>query len=78
MILWSFTSGGQTLSCRLKGKGRIAFRLDKQDASDFASFSGTGDDWNDQEVSCTLEDGTHTLYIVISGNMELDTWQFIP
>ncbi len=51
MILWSFTSGGQTLSCRLKGKGRIAFRLDKQDASDFASFSGTGDDWTDQEVS---------------------------
>lgn len=73
----SFTSGGQTLSCRLKGIGRIAFRLDKQDASDFASFSGTGDDWTDQEVSCTLEGGTHTLYIVISGNIELDTWQFI-
>ena len=72
----SFTAGGHTLSCRVKGKGKIAFRLDKQDAPDIASFSGTGDDWADKEISCTLEGGTHTLYIVLSGNMELDTWQF--
>jgi hypothetical protein len=73
----TFTAGGQTLSCRIKGKGKVSFRLDKQDASDFASVFGAGNEWTEQEVSCTLEGGTHTLYIVISGNMELDTWQFI-
>lgn len=74
----AFAAGGQTLSCRVKGKGKVSFHLDKHDASDFASLSGEGDDWVDREVSCTLEGGTHTLYIVLSGNMELDTWQFIP
>ncbi len=73
----TFTAGGQTLSCRIKGKGKVSFRLDKQDASDFASVFGAGNEWTEQEVSCTLEGGTHTLYIVLTGNAELDTWQVI-
>ena len=73
----AFAAGRQTVSCRTKGKGRISFRLDRQDANDIAALSGAENNWTDQEVSCTLEGGTHTLYIAISGNIELDTWQFI-
>ena len=73
----AFVAGEQTLSCRIKGKGTVSFRLDKEDAADLASLSGAGNEWTDRQISCIPDGGTHTLYIILSGKMELDTWQFM-
>ena len=71
-----FASGAKSVSCRLKGEGNVSFRLDSADADDFVTVTGPGSDWKDRTVSCTPGSGVHMLYIVLTGNAELDSWQF--
>ena len=56
--------------------GSVSFRLDKTDADDFVTVTGPGTSWKDLTVSCTPCSGVHTLYLVLTGNAELDSWQF--
>ena len=73
-----FTNGTYTLTCLVKGEGSVALRLDDKDGTDIASISSNGDNWQEQTAECsgTLS-GTHTVYLVLTGDVKLDTWQFV-
>lgn len=71
-----FIEGGHSLTCRAAGKGRISFSLDSPDAPAFATISCSGASWYTETVSCTPAPGVHTLYITLSADARLDTWQF--
>ena len=73
----AFSAGKQSVSCRIKGNGSISFKLDNPNAPSIATIDGSGTSWEERTVSCTSVGGVHTLYIVLSGEAELDTWQMI-
>ena len=73
-----FSSGASMMKCLLKGNGTITLRLDDKDGADFATISSSDDSW--QTVSgkiSNLTSGTHTIYFILKGDVQFDTWQFV-
>lgn len=73
-----FSNKGNKLKCLLKGKGSVMIRLDDKNGKDIANINSTEDKWQERTVntSHTLN-GVHTIYIILKGDVQLDTWQFL-
>ena len=74
------TGSGQalTLKCRVKGNGEVTLRLDDKDGADIATVSSMGEAW--EELSAEVKNalnGTHTIYLILKGDVQLDTWQMV-
>ena len=42
------------------------------------TITSTGDDWQDRIATTTSSlSGTHTIYLILKGNVQFDTWQFV-
>ena len=67
-----------TLKCRVKGNGEVTLRLDDKDGADIATVSSMGEAWEElsAEVKTALN-GTHTIYLILKGDVQLDTWQMV-
>jgi hypothetical protein len=73
-----FPTGASALKCLLKGNGSVTLRLDDKDAADLATISSTGDGWQTLHTPLSsLLSGTHTLYFILKGDVQFDTWQFV-
>ena len=73
-----FSGNANTLKCRLKGDGSVSLRLDDKDSADIMTITSTGDDWQDRIATTTSSlSGTHTIYLILKGNVQFDTWQFV-
>ena len=73
-----FSGTANTLQCLLQGNGSVALRLDDKDAADLATISSTGDGWQTLHTPLSsLLSGTHTLYFILKGDVQFDTWQFV-
>lgn len=71
-----FSTRCKYLKCRLKGDGSVALRIDDRYAADIAVVNSSKSDWNEYTVPLTsIEDGTHTIYLILKGEVEFDTWQ---
>lgn len=73
-----FPTGASALKCLLKGNGSVTLRLDDKDAADLATISSTSDGWQTLHAPLSsLHSGTHTLYFILKGDVQFDTWQFV-
>ena len=73
-----FSGNANTLKCRLKGDGSVSLRLNDKDSADIMTITSTGDDWQDRIATMTSSlSGTHTIYLILKGNVQFDTWQFV-
>ena len=74
------TGSGQVLSLKflVKGHGTVSMRLDDKDGNDVATINSTSDSWK-EVVAKTMGSlsGVHTVYLVLTGNVMLDTWQAV-
>lgn len=69
-------TGANTLKCLVKGSGSITMRLDDRNGADIATISNTDNNWHEKTVECSgLMNGVHTIYIILNGDILLDTWQ---
>lgn len=70
-------SSAKTLKALVKGKGSVTLRLDKRDGANIASVNSSASDWQELEAKCTgITSGVHTVYLIIKGDVQFDTWQF--
>lgn len=71
-----FSADGDTFACRVKGNGSVAVRLDDRNGPDLASIDTASDDWADATAALTSKPaGVHTIYLILKGGAQLDTWQ---
>lgn len=72
-----FTGNGN-LKCLMKGEGTVSIRLDDKNGKDIATIACLDDNWQSKTTVTEGElKGTHTLYLILKGNVQLDTWQFV-
>ena len=73
-----FQTDASTMKCLVKGSGTITLRLDDKNGDDIATISSTGDSWNTLTAQLSpLISGTHTIYLILKGNVQFDKWQFV-
>ena len=74
----NFSAGAGTLKCQLKGSGSVTLRLDDKDGTDIATISSTGDSWQTLTANTSnTPGGIHTIYFILEGDVQFDTWQFV-
>lgn len=73
-----FTGKAAAMKCLVKGEGSVTLRLDDKDAADVLTVTGSADEW--QEISASAAEnlnGIHTVYFILNGDIQFDTWQFV-
>ena len=72
-----FTSNPDIFKCRIRGNGSIAITTGKADNATFAEIESSSDSWQNLTAECQESlDGVQTLYLVLKGSVEVDTWSF--
>ena len=72
-----FTSNPDIFKCRIRGNGSIAITTGKADNATFAEIESSSDSWQNLTAECQESlDGVQTLYIILKGSVEVDTWSF--
>ena len=72
-----FTSNPDIFKCRIRGNGSIAITTGKADNATFAEIESSSDSWQNLTAKCQeFLDGVQTLYIILKGSVEVDTWSF--
>lgn len=72
----SFAAHPKQISCKVKGNGSATFRLDSQDGATIATITSNNGTYQTISSATSKLKGVHTLYIVLEGDIQLDTWQF--
>ena len=69
-----FTDACKYLKCRMKGNGSVTLRIDGRNADDIATITSDNSDWHEYTapLGSTIS-GAHTVYLILSGDVELDT-----
>ena len=71
-----FTDACKYLKCRIKGNGNVSLRIDDRNADDIVTITGDNSGWHEySEPLGTAISGTHTVYLILRGDAEFDTWQ---
>ncbi len=74
----SFDDGAKKVTVSAKGNGKVEIRKDYVVSEPIASFEVGASNLTDFTAKISDElNGTHNLIIVMSGNVTVDTWQFI-
>lgn len=69
-------AGADIFEVRVKGTGTVTLRLTDRNAPDAAIVTSSGGDWTTLTAPlATKASGPHTVYIVITGTAQLDTWR---
>lgn len=73
-----FSCGANTLKCLLKGEGSVTLRLDDKNETDLATIYSTDNNWQEKKADITgSPSGVHTIYLILKGNVQFDTWQIV-
>lgn len=73
-----FSGEGNILKCLLKGEGSVTLRLDDRNGADIVTISNTGDSWQEHTAAITSAlNGVHTIYLILKGDVQFDTWQIV-
>ena len=66
------------LKCRMKGNGTLSLRIDNRNSNDLITVNCENNNWEEYTSALTKEiNGIHTVYLVLKGDVEFDTWQFV-
>ena len=70
-----FSGTASSLKCLVKGEGSVALRLDDKDGADVAIVNSQSGNWQELTADCTsAPTGTHTVYLILKGDVRLDKW----
>ena len=73
-----FSGTASKLKCLVKGEGSVTLRLDDKDGADVATVNSCqSGNWQESTADCnSAPTGTHTIYLILKGDVRLDKWVF--
>ena len=73
-----FSGTASKLKCLVKGEGSVTLRLDDKDGADVATVNSCqSGNWQELTADCnSAPTGTHTIYLILKGDVRLDKWVF--
>lgn len=72
----NFTDACKYFKCLLRGDGSVTMRIDNRNADDIITITADNADWREYSAAMgTVTSGTHTVYLILRGDAEFDTWQ---
>ena len=71
-----FSDGSRGFAAKVRGTGTLEVRLDKPKGDKLCAVKSDPADWTTYYTEAEAE-GTHDLFFVFDGELDLDQWQFI-